>query len=134
MKRIAQRGLDGKVGQGVRYGLIGVALAGLYAGIYWCCATLIEMPAQLANGAGFAAALVTGYILHSRWSFRGHGQRSNWSWGRFLVVSFVGYLINCLWIWLIVDQLSYPVALSIIPIVTLTPIFTFLLNRGWTFA
>ena len=91
-------------------------------------------PPAEANGAGFAAALVAGYVLHSRWSFRGHGQRSNWSWGRFLVVNFAGYLLNCLWIWLIVDQLSGPVAWSIVPIVTLTPIFTFLLNRGWTFA
>ena len=84
MERIARRGLDEKVGQGLRYGLTGIALAGLYAAIYWFGATLIEMPAQLANGAGFAAALVAGYVLHSRWSFRGHGQRSGWSWGCFL--------------------------------------------------
>jgi putative flippase GtrA len=122
------------IGQMFRYGLIGIALAGLYAAIYWCGAVLIAMPAQLANSAGFAAALVAGYILHSRWSFRGHGQRGSWSWGRFLVVNFVGYLMNCLWIWLIVDELSYSVALSILPIVTLTPIITFLLNRRWTFA
>lgn len=121
-------------GQALRYGLIGIGLAGLYAAIYWCGAVLMEMPAQLANTAGFAAALVAGYLLHSHWSFRGHGRRSSWSWGRFLVVNFVGYLLNCLWIWLIVDQMSYPVAVAIVPIVTLTPIFTFLLNRGWTFA
>lgn len=134
MKRMERRGLDEKYGQGIRYGLTGIALAMLYAAIYWGGATLIEMPAQLANGAGFAAALVAGYILHSRWSFRGYGRRSNWSWGRFLVVNFAGYLINCLWVWLIIDQWAYPVAVSIIPIVTLTPIFTFLLNREWTFA
>jgi len=134
MKLIARLRFDEVGGQALRYGLIGIALAGLYASIYWYGATLIEMPAQLANGAGFAAALVAGYLLHSHWSFRGHGQRSSWSWGRFLVVNFVGYLMNCLWVWLIVDELSYPVALSIVPIVTLTPIVTFLLNRGWTFA
>lgn len=134
MKPITRSGIDEMVGQGFRYGVIGIALAGLYAAIYWCGAVLLALPAQLANAGGFVAALVAGYVLHSRWSFRGHGQRSHWSWGRFLVVNFVGYLINCLWIWLIVDQLSYPVAAAIIPIVTLTPVFTFLLNRGWTFA
>ena len=121
------------VGQGLRYGLTGIALAALYAAIYWSGASWLGMPAQIANGAGFAAALVAGYVLHSRWSFRGHGRRSSWSWGRFLAVNFTGYLLNCLWIWLIVDQWSYPVAAAIIPIVTLTPIFTFLLNRSWTF-
>jgi putative flippase GtrA len=134
MKLIAQRRFDEAGGQALRYGLTGVALAGLYAAIYWGGATLIGMPAQLANGAGFAAALVAGYVLHSRWSFRGYGRRSNWSWGRFLVVNFAGFAMNCLWVWLIVDEFSYPVALSIVPIVTLTPVFTFLLNRGWTFS
>ena len=118
----------------LRYGVIGIGLAALYAAIYWAGATLLAMPVQLANGAGFVAALVAGYVLHSQWSFRGHGRRSGWSWSRFLVVNFAGYLLNCLWVWLIVDELARPIALSIVPIVTLTPLFTFLLNRRWTFA
>jgi putative flippase GtrA len=134
MERIALSSNRELAGQMLRYGVIGVGLAALYAAIYWAGATLLAMPAQLANGAGFVAALVAGYILHSQWSFRGHGQRSGWSWSRFLVVNFAGYLLNCLWVWLIVDELARPVALSIVPIVTLTPLFTFLLNRRWTFA
>ena len=116
MKPGARHGNDDLVGQGLRYGLIGIALAVLYAAVYWCSATLFEVPAQLANAGGFSAALVAGYILHSRWSFRGHGQRSSWSWGRFLIVNFAGYLLNCLWVWLLVERLAYPVALSIVPI------------------
>lgn len=134
MKRMTRRGHDETLGQMLRYGVIGIVLAGLYAAIYWTGAILLDLSAQLANAAGFATALVAGYALHSNWSFRGHGQRSSWSWGRFLVVNFVGYLLNCVWVWMIVDAMSYPVALSILPIVTFTPAFTFLLNRGWTFA
>ena len=72
--------------------------------------------------------------LHSQWSFRGHGRRSGWSLSRFLAVNVTGYVLNCLWVWLIVQRLGGPIELSIVPIVTLTPAFTFLLNRGWTFA
>ena len=134
MERIALSSNPELAGQMLRYGVTGIGLAALYAAIYWAGATLAAMPAQLANGAGFVAALIAGYILHSQWSFRGHGRRSGWSWSRFLVVNFAGYLLNCLWVWLIVDELARPVALSIVPIVTLTPLFTFLLNRRWTFA
>jgi len=134
MERIALSSNRELAGQMLRYGVTGIGLAALYAAIYWAGATLLAMPAQLANGAGFVAALVAGYILHSQWSFRGHGRRSGWSWSRFLVVNFAGYLLNCLWVWLIVDELARPIALSIVPIVTLTPLFTFLLNRRWTFA
>jgi len=134
MERIALSSNPELAGQMLRYGVTGIGLAALYAAIYWAGATLAAMPAQLANGAGFVAALIAGYILHSQWSFRGHGRRGGWSWSRFLVVNFAGYLLNCLWVWLIVDELARPVALSIVPIVTLTPLFTFLLNRRWTFA
>ena len=134
MERIALSSNRQLAGQMLRYGVTGIGLAALYAAIYWAGATLLAMPAQLANGAGFVAALIAGYILHSQWSFRGHGRRSGWSWSRFLVVNFAGYFLNCLWVWLIVDELARPVALSIVPIVTFTPLFTFLLNRRWTFA
>lgn len=134
MKPTAASTFDDLFGQGLRYGLTGVGIAGLYAATYWCGIALLDAPAQAANAAGFAVALVAGYVLHSRWSFRGHGRRSHWSWGRFLVVNFAGYLLNCLWVWLTVDHLAYPAGLSILPIVTVTPLFTFLLNRRWTFA
>jgi len=121
-------------GQVLRYGITGIALAALYAAVYWTGARLLHSPAQVANTAGFIAALIVGYVLHSQWSFRGHGRRSSWSWSRFLVVNLAGYLLNCLWVWLIVQHLGRPVELSIVPIVTLTPAFTFLLNRRWTFS
>ncbi len=134
MQQIARSLDQGLVGQMLRYGIVGVALAALYAGVYWAGATLFGLPAQLANAAGFITALITGYALHSRWSFRGHGERSGWSLGRFLIVNVAGYLLNCLWVWLIVQRLGQAIELSIMPIVTLTPAFTFLLNRRWTFA
>lgn len=134
MERIA-RSVDRELaGQMLRYGITGIALAALYAAVYWIGARLLHSPVQIANAAGFLAALVAGYILHSRWSFRGHVRRTGWSWTRFLIVNFAGYLLNCLWVWLIVQRLGRPIELSIVPIVSLTPAFTFLLNRRWTFA
>jgi len=134
MEAIA-RMVDGKLaGQVLRYGITGIMLAALYAGVYWAGASVLGIPAQVANGAGFVAALVGGYVLHSRWSFRGYGRRSGWSWSRFLLVNFAGYLLNCLWVWIFVQRFGQAVDLSILPIVTLTPAFTFLLNRRWTFA
>lgn len=134
MEAIARRADPELTGQVLRYVVTGAILAALYAGIYWAAAELFHITPQVANGAGFLAALIAGYAMHSRWSFRGHGRRTAWSPGRFLAVNFAGYLLNCLWVWLIVQRLTQPIELSIIPIVTLTPAFTFVLNRRWTFA
>ena len=134
MSAIARTAPHELAGQLLRYGATGVAVALLYAAVYWSAATYLDIRVQAANAAGFAAALVAGYALHSRWSFRGHGRRSAWSWGRFVAVNFAGYALNCLWVWLIVQKLQAPIGWSIAAIVTLTPAFTFLLNRRWTFA
>lgn len=121
-------------GQLLRYGVSGVGLAALYAAVYWAAGRLMHLPPQAANAAGFVAALVTGYLLHSRWSFRGYGSRRAWSVWRFAAVNLSGYALNCLWVWLVVERFAQPLELAIVPIVTLTPAFTFFVNRRWTFA
>ena len=134
MQQIARRRDRELAAQVLRYGLTGLVLAALYAGVYWAGAKALHTAAQFANAAGFIAAVVVGYVLHSRWSFRGHGERDSWSAGRFLVVNLAGYGLNCAWVWAVVSRLGYPPEFAILPIVGLTPAFTFLLNRHWAFA
>lgn len=112
-----------------------MAIAGLYAGTLMAVATFTAVSAQTANAVGFLTALVAGYLVHSRWSFKGHGGRAHGiSSARYLIVNLAGYALNCVWVWLVVDLLSEPVALTVIPIVTLTPALMFAFNRSWTFA
>lgn len=134
MQQIARRVDRELAGQVLRYGTTGVVLAALYAGVYWTGAKVLHMAAQSANAAGFIAALMAGYVLHSRWSFRGHGRRDGWSAGRFIMVNLAGYALNCAWVWVIVARFGYPAEFAILPIVGLTPAFTFLLNRSWAFS
>ena len=46
------------------------------------------MDPNLAWTIGFLAAVLVGYVVHSRWSFRGHGRRDNLArtGGRFFAV------------------------------------------------
>ena len=121
--------------QALRYGLSGGLLAALYSAIYWSLAARCGVPAQAANAAAFGVNLGIGWLLHSRWSFRGHGLpgRERQAMVRFLGVNLVGYGLNCLWVWLIVGLARQPVAFSVVPIVTLTPAVNFLLSRLFIF-
>ena len=48
-----------------------------------------------------SVAMASGYVLHSRWSFREHGgERNHWTKLRFAVVSVISYALNSLWVWL----------------------------------
>ncbi|HEV7661462.1 MAG TPA: GtrA family protein [Allosphingosinicella sp.] len=124
------------VGQVVRFGLTGVLLTLLVAGGYWICATALRVEPMLSFTLNFLVFTGLGYVLHSRFSFRGHGARGNAGVraARFFTVNVIGFLTSQFFIWLLVKQLGGPVWWSVIPIVFVTPIVTFSLNRQWVFA
>ena len=77
-----------------------------------------------------------GYVLHSRWSFKGYGDRDRPGLRglKFLAVNSFGFLINQGFIWFLVKHLGGPIWWSVIPILFVTPLVTFSLNRHWVFS
>ena len=129
----SNRGLTGQI---LRYGVSGGLLTVFYSAVYWTAATQLAVPALIANTIAFVLTLVAGWLIHSRWSFRGHGRRERprIAYARFLLINLAGYALNSFWVWLIVVRLGGSVPLSILPIVLITPWLMFWLNRRWTFA
>jgi putative flippase GtrA len=126
------------LGQLIRFGMVGGFVTGLYALVYSPLAKFGLTSPQVANFCGYLAAMVTGYILHSRWSFRGHGSRDNAArtTGRFFLVSLVSYGLNALFVFILTDSMALggPWWWPLIPILFVTPLVTFTLNRQWVFA
>lgn len=122
-------------GELARYGMGGVALALLYSAVYWTLAAQFGVPVLLANTLAFSVNLVASWFIHSRWSFgnRGTSADQHSAWRRFFIVNAASYLLNSFWVWLFVDKLHTSVALSIVPVVTATPLLTFAFTRAWIF-
>lgn len=127
---------QGVKGQLLRYGISGVFLAFFYSAVYWTLATQAGVPALIANTAAFLVSLAAGWLIHSRWSFRGHGpsERGGLAYGRYFLVNVAAYGLNSFWVWLIVLRLGGSVELSLVPILGVTPWICFWINRRWTFA
>lgn len=121
----------------VRFGIAGGISTVVYSIVYLPLAHYVFPGARavLAVPFAFAVAVTCGFFLHSYWSFRGHGTRDNS--GRqhvkFVAVQGVGLLLNALFTWVITGPFHGPEWLPLIPIVTITPIATFALNRQWVF-
>lgn len=122
-------------GQLVRYGLTGGLASIVNIGVYWALAARAAWNPNLAWAAGFLAAVLVGYVVHSRWSFRGHGRRGNlWrTGGRFFIISLVSFGLNSLWVWLLVTHLRLPVWSPYPLVLGVTPLIVFQLNRRWVF-
>ncbi len=125
------------VGQLLRFLISGGITTGLYAIVYAGLAQSRLATPQVANICGYLAAVVTGYLLHSRWSFKDHGERGNpaRTTGRFFIVSLVSYGLNALFVFLLTDSRMMGGAWwwPLLPICLVTPLVTFTLNRQWVF-
>lgn len=126
---------NGMAGQILRYGITGAGVTALQAAIYWLLAGPLHVHPQLANFAGYLAAVASGYVLHGRFSFRGHGGRDRPVERalRFIAVSLVSLALNAFWVWLCVSWARLPVWTPIPFMGLVTPALVFLLNRQWVF-
>lgn len=120
----------------VRYGLAGLAITLAAAGSYWAITDLLHIDPMVSYGIVFLVFSGISYITHGEYSFRGHGERDRHHirMGRFFAINVLGFLVNQLFIWLLVKQLDGPTWWPTIPMVFLTPLLTFALHRRFVYA
>lgn len=123
------------MGQLLRYAITGGFVTALGIGVYLFAATILDVAPLVANVLAYAVCVAVGYVIHSRWSFRGHGRRDNVArtTSRFFMVSLVSFGLNSLFVWLLTGPMGGPDWWPTIPMLFITPLVTFALNRRWVF-
>jgi putative flippase GtrA len=117
-----------------RFAVTGAFVTALGVGVYALVALVFRWHPQLGNFLAYVVAVATGYLMHSQWSFRGHGEeRTHATRLRFATVSVISYALNSFWVWLLFSQLQLGRAAPILPMLFVTPLVTFTLNRQWVF-
>ena len=121
-------------GQLARFAVVGLFLAGIYSAIYWYLAANVMTPV-LAVVIAFLVSVSIGFVLHSRWSFRGHGGTEDRRMKiKFLLVQSSGFVLNEIFTWVLTGPLFHGATWwPLIPAIFVTPFATFLLNRQLVF-
>jgi putative flippase GtrA len=118
----------------VRFVISGGIVTALGVAVYAFVAMVLGWHPQIGNVLSYLVGMTTGYFMHSKWSFRDHGsERTHRTKVRFVAVSIVSYAFNTFWVWLLYSHLHWGRAAPIAPMLFVTPIVTFLLNRQWVF-
>lgn len=122
-------------GQLFRYVLTGGFVTALQAAVYWSLAQWLGVHPQIANFLGYLVAVSCGFVLHGRFTFRGHGRRDRpvRQGVRFVAVSLLSLGLNALWVWLCTQALGWPLWSPIPFMGFVTPALVFALNRQWVF-
>lgn len=122
----------------VRFGIAGVGLTLLVVVLYNMQVYGLGIVPNLATTIAIIIATIPGYLLHSQFSFRGHGDRDAGALHkrtfRFAMTSLLGFLCNNFGTWLLVVALRLPQWTPSLYFLFVTPIVTFALNRKWVFA
>lgn len=126
---------SGLLAQLVRFVIAGGLATVVYTLVYSPLAAFKITSEQVANVCGYLVAMATGYFMHSKWSFRGHDAQASQTTWRFFLVSLVSYGMNSVFIWVFTDDamLAGPWWWPLVPILFVTPLVTFALNRFWVF-
>ncbi|WP_244501446.1 GtrA family protein [Sphingomonas gellani] len=136
--RIDHLKASGLLGQLVRFGITGGLSSVIYSLVYLPLTHFVFRGgrAVLAVPFAFAVAVVFGYVMHSRWSFRDHGSRDGGATqgAKFVAVQGVGLSINALVTWIGTVLFHLPAWAPLVPAIFLAAVITFALNRFWVFA
>lgn len=137
VRRLEAAYSTGVLGQLIRFGISGGITTLIYALVYSPLAKYEVTSPTVANLLGYLCAMLSGYVLHSQWSFKGHGERGNLArtGSRFFAVSLVSLVLNTFFVWVLTTDwlLNGEWWWPLIPIVFVTPVITFALNRIWVF-
>jgi putative flippase GtrA len=85
-----------------------------------------------ANFAGYAASVGVSYLGNARFTF-GRPALHGAQFVRFLVVSLAGLCLNQAITWLMAVRLGLPFWVALGAVVTVVPVFSFLVSRLWAF-
>jgi len=117
----------------LRFLISGALVTLLGVGVYALVALGLRWHPQIGNLLAYAVAMATGYWMHSRWSFRDHGERDRGTAVKFVIVSLISLGLNSLWVYVSTGPLGLGPAWPIVPMLFVTPAVTFILNRQWVF-
>jgi putative flippase GtrA len=118
----------------LRYAFAGFCVTQFAALVYTGLVVILKTEPLVANMLSTTCGLCAGYGVHSRWSFAtGANGNEGWQIGRFLLASLFAFLVNTLWVWLLVKDLHLPAIAPVPLMMVATPWISFLLNRYWVF-
>jgi putative flippase GtrA len=115
-----------------RFATVGLLATFIHVTIVYLLVEGARVDPVLASLPAFFTALTAGFLLNRSWTFPG-ARPGKWQYLKYLTAALGGLLLNVVIMYLTVHvaQGSYWLGLALV--VTIVPLFSFVLQRNWTF-
>ncbi len=78
----------------IKFGLTGLLGMSIDFGTTWLCKERLKWNRYVANSCGFTLAVINNYWINRRWTFNSGNPFWLKEFGRFLIISLIGLLLN----------------------------------------
>lgn len=113
---------------------VGLVATFLHAAIYYLLVNVGSIDAQISNLIGYFFAFTVSYLGQRKWTFN-HViiESENKARIKFFISSLLSLSLNVFWVYIVDSFLNISANYSLLGIILLTPIITFLLLKLWVF-
>ncbi|WP_187276595.1 GtrA family protein [Parahaliea maris] len=119
-------------GELLRFAIVGAIATAVHVFFYLSLYPALVARATTANLVAFSLAVLVSYAGNSRWVFRDTTSSST-QLVKFIASALTGVTLNTFFAWYIVDYLKVSRYLSVVVMITTTPIVVFVLNKYFVF-
>ena len=119
------------LGQLLRYGIVGLASNALGYALYLGL-SYAGLGPKLAMSLLYVLGMLQTFVFNKRWSFR-HGGMHGQAFIRYIVTYGIGYFINLLALFVLVDRLGFPHQIVQAVLIVIIALFLFMLQKLWVF-
>lgn len=115
-----------------RFGMVGGLATFVNSAIFILLADYLKMLPLVSNLIAFICAFCVSYTGHSYWTFKSTSDHKE-KLIKFLSSSLIGLGINSCFVWIVMHVFHQTALVATLPMIFLTPIFLFLVNKLWVF-
>lgn len=116
----------------LRFGIIGGASTFINCIVFVWLVDYLKLQPLAGNLLAFLAAFLISYFGHSSWTFK-HKHHNKEKLLKFFMTSMLGLAINSGFVWVLMHMLSQSAYVAILPMIFITPLLIFYINKTWVF-
>jgi putative flippase GtrA len=118
----------------VKFGVVGLSGVFVDFGFTYIFKEKLKVQKYVANAIGFTIAASTNYYLNRIWTFHSNNPEIALEYGKFLLISLIGLVINTIVLWLLVSKVKFNFYFAKLLAIGVVTIWNFIINLNYTFA
>jgi putative flippase GtrA len=126
--------------QYAKFGVIGLSATAVHVSVFSAVMELFAIAAWQANILAFTVAIIVSFLGHFHWTFRSdetdteeRRRQRNRSFPKFVFTASVGFTLNLLAAYVLVDVLGKPYVYAVLIMIFGVPPIVFALAKFWAF-